>query len=61
MPENKLPCAFTCFEGQLKDRLSFTSLIGKAESLEALERLDQDFGYDYFKGLEKDAKILSMT
>ena len=58
IPENKLPCAFTCFEDRLKDQISFTSLIGKADSLQALENLDQDLSYEYLNILEIQAKNL---
>jgi hypothetical protein len=61
VPVNKLPCAFTCYEGGLTNQLSFTSIVGKVASLEKLESLDHSVDHGYFEQLERAAFDLGET
>lgn len=57
--ENKIPCAFSAFEGTLKNSVAITSVIGRAASLAALKAIAKDFSSDYFHQMMKRAQDIT--
>lgn len=58
---NKLPCAFSTYEGTLESNLTLFSLVGQVAKLDLLKDLAKDFNPAYFLSQEKEADRLGAS
>lgn len=55
---NKLPCAFTAFDGTIDKKATFFTVVGRMPAIEALLEKAKSFGSDYFISQEQKAFAL---
>ncbi len=55
---NKVPCAFTAFEGTIEDQMTMYTVIGKMNHIDTLNETAKVFKADFFADQEEKAKDL---
>lgn len=55
---NKVPCAYTAFEGTVEDEMVMYSVVGKMNHMDTLNEKAVLFNAEYFKSQEKKARTL---